>query len=244
MGWSTREVADLAGTTLRAVRYYHEVGLLEEPRRTSNGYKQYGVAHLDRLLRIRRLTELGIPLQQLLDSEDVLERPYDELRRVSAEMTETIERLRRVQDELAEVVARSAPVDLPPELAFAGAADPGSPAYRLLVVLGRVLAPEEVAALAAAIQDVPDDPAAAELEHLPDDADEATRQDLAERMLPGCLEMHSRLGSQPISVGRAHRAVRSAVEELYSPAQRDVLRRLDDLRVAYEGEGARVVQPA
>ncbi|WP_433560110.1 MerR family DNA-binding transcriptional regulator [Pseudonocardia xinjiangensis] len=28
MAWSTRELADLAGTTVRAVRHYHDVGLL------------------------------------------------------------------------------------------------------------------------------------------------------------------------------------------------------------------------
>ena len=50
MGWSTRELAELAGTTIKAVRHYHEHGLLEEPRRAVNGYKQYGAGHLVRLL--------------------------------------------------------------------------------------------------------------------------------------------------------------------------------------------------
>jgi hypothetical protein len=54
VAWSTREIAELAGTTVRAVRHYHEVGLLDEPKRRANGYKQYGVAHLIRLLRIKR----------------------------------------------------------------------------------------------------------------------------------------------------------------------------------------------
>ena len=49
MAWSTRQIADLAGTSVRAVRHYHEVGLLAEPERRSNGYKQYGVAHLVRV---------------------------------------------------------------------------------------------------------------------------------------------------------------------------------------------------
>ncbi|MBE1592289.1 putative MFS family arabinose efflux permease [Nonomuraea angiospora] len=31
LGWSTREVAELAGTTLKTVRHYHDIGLLEEP---------------------------------------------------------------------------------------------------------------------------------------------------------------------------------------------------------------------
>ncbi|MBB4789625.1 MerR family transcriptional regulator [Streptomyces nodosus] len=46
MGWSTREVAQLAGTTLRAVRHYHEVGLLDLPERQPNGYKKYRTEHL------------------------------------------------------------------------------------------------------------------------------------------------------------------------------------------------------
>ncbi|MGY0020961.1 MerR family DNA-binding transcriptional regulator [Streptomyces sp. YJ-C3] len=40
MAWSTREIAELADVSLRAVRHYHEVGLLSEPERRSNGYKQ------------------------------------------------------------------------------------------------------------------------------------------------------------------------------------------------------------
>lgn len=59
MGWSTREVAQLAGTTLRTVRHYHEIGLLDEPERLPNGYKAYRTEHLVRLLQIRRLTGLG-----------------------------------------------------------------------------------------------------------------------------------------------------------------------------------------
>jgi DNA-binding transcriptional MerR regulator len=70
MAWSTREIAELAGTSLRAVRHYHEVGLLPEPERHSNGYKQYGVAHLVRLLRIKRLVDLGFSLSRIAELGD------------------------------------------------------------------------------------------------------------------------------------------------------------------------------
>ncbi|MEQ3553652.1 WhiB family transcriptional regulator [Pseudonocardia nematodicida] len=40
VAWSTRQLAELAGTTVRAVRHYHEVGLLDEPARRANGYKR------------------------------------------------------------------------------------------------------------------------------------------------------------------------------------------------------------
>ncbi|MGV9504801.1 MerR family transcriptional regulator [Streptomyces tendae] len=59
MAWRPRQLADLAGTTVGAVRRYHDAGLLEEPPRRANGHKQYGVAHLVRVLRIKRRADLG-----------------------------------------------------------------------------------------------------------------------------------------------------------------------------------------
>lgn len=64
-GWSTREIAEFAGTTLKAVRHYHRIGLLEEPERSANGYKRYGIKHLIRLMRIRRLVDLGVALSDI-----------------------------------------------------------------------------------------------------------------------------------------------------------------------------------
>src|ERR687892_734354 len=127
MAWSTREIAELAGTSLRAVRHYHEVGLLEEPARRANGYKQYGVAHL--------------------------------------------------------ILRQGAPTDLPPEFASAGAAAKMSDADRsLVVVMTRVLGPRRLQAYADMLRDMPTDPTDREFEDLSADADERTRQDLADRM--------------------------------------------------------------
>ncbi|MGW1728040.1 MerR family transcriptional regulator [Streptomyces sp. NPDC002306] len=61
------EVAALAGLTPRAVRHYHHLGLLPEPARRSNGYRDYGVQDAVLLARIRRLTELGIGLDEVRD---------------------------------------------------------------------------------------------------------------------------------------------------------------------------------
>ncbi|MFF3442344.1 MerR family transcriptional regulator [Streptosporangium sp. NPDC002721] len=65
MAWSTSELATLAGTTVNTIRHYHRLGLLEEPDRRYNGYKQYETLDLVRLLRIRRLAELGVPLSRI-----------------------------------------------------------------------------------------------------------------------------------------------------------------------------------
>ena len=56
------ELAELAGVSVRTVRYYHQVGALPEPRRRSNGYRDYTVDHLVLVLRIHQLTSSGLPL--------------------------------------------------------------------------------------------------------------------------------------------------------------------------------------
>ncbi|WP_432278787.1 MerR family transcriptional regulator [Nocardia carnea] len=56
------ELAAAAGTTPRAVRHYHRLGLLPEPARPGNGYREYGMAELTRLMRIRWLAGNGLPL--------------------------------------------------------------------------------------------------------------------------------------------------------------------------------------
>ncbi|QPL05765.1 MULTISPECIES: MerR family transcriptional regulator [Actinomyces] len=66
-----KEMADLAGTTTRAVRHYHALGLLPVPA-TRGMQRDYGFEHLARLLRIRWLSESGLSLEriaQILDDE-------------------------------------------------------------------------------------------------------------------------------------------------------------------------------
>ncbi|MEV1291924.1 MerR family transcriptional regulator [Pseudonocardia sp. NPDC049635] len=111
------ELAEIAGVTVRTLRHYHQIGLLAEPPRTSGGYRHYDVGHLVRLLRISRLTALGVPLSQVpavLDDPVAAERLLDELDREAA--TE-IERLTARRDSIAVLRRTGSPPDLPPELA-------------------------------------------------------------------------------------------------------------------------------
>ena len=65
-------LASYAGVTIRAVRHYHQIGLLREPERDSSGYRTYDAAAVVRLIRIRTLAEAGVPLarvRELLDAE-------------------------------------------------------------------------------------------------------------------------------------------------------------------------------
>jgi DNA-binding transcriptional MerR regulator len=51
--------------TTRAVRHYHQIGLLPEPDRDSSGYRTYDAAAVVRLIRIRTLAEAGVPLARV-----------------------------------------------------------------------------------------------------------------------------------------------------------------------------------
>ena len=66
------QLASYAGVSIRAVRHYHQVGLMAEPERNASGYRTYDVNAVVRLIRIRTLVEAGVPLarvQELLDAD-------------------------------------------------------------------------------------------------------------------------------------------------------------------------------
>jgi DNA-binding transcriptional MerR regulator len=66
------QLASYAGVTIRAVRHYHQIGLLQEPERDASGYRTYDAVAVVRLIRIRTLAEAGAPLarvRELLDAD-------------------------------------------------------------------------------------------------------------------------------------------------------------------------------
>ncbi|MGV9326204.1 MerR family transcriptional regulator [Streptosporangium sandarakinum] len=61
------ELAALAGVSTRTVRHYHRIGLLPEPERLTNGYRDYRLRDAIALARVRRLAELGLSLDEIRD---------------------------------------------------------------------------------------------------------------------------------------------------------------------------------
>ena len=59
------DAAAFAGTTPRAIRHYHQIGLLPEPERGADGRRRYGYDDMIRLLWIRRMAEAGIRLDDM-----------------------------------------------------------------------------------------------------------------------------------------------------------------------------------
>ncbi|MCM6761544.1 MerR family transcriptional regulator [Rathayibacter sp. ZW T2_19] len=62
------DAAAFVGTTPRAIRHYHGIGLLPEPERGADGRRRYGHEQIVRLLWIRRMADAGIALDDIRDA--------------------------------------------------------------------------------------------------------------------------------------------------------------------------------
>ncbi|MCX4554775.1 MerR family transcriptional regulator [Streptomyces phaeochromogenes] len=109
--WSTRQLAEPANTTVNTVRHYHRLGLLNEPERRYNAYKQYEVQQLVSLLRIRRIAELGVPLSQISTVGAGADRTPGVLRNLHTELQRHIERLKKARTDIAAILRARAAAD-------------------------------------------------------------------------------------------------------------------------------------
>jgi DNA-binding transcriptional MerR regulator len=242
VAWSTQQVAELSGTTVKAVRYYHQIGLLELPERAANGYKRYEVPHLVRLLQIKRLSDLGIPLSEVAAMGRADEDPDEAIRVLDRELEATVDRLNRVREELAVILRHRAPAYVPPE--FAPLSAGLSERQRsLLMVFSTVLSEESVGRFRELISEPQETDQ--EFEALSPEADDEVVDALAERMLPVVLRGYeenpwSRIPTADAPGGARHaeRTMAEALVQLYNPAQLRVLKRLNELiteRTSTEG---------
>ena len=98
------QLADYAGVTTKAIRHYHERGLLPEPERDSSGYRRYDAQHALTLVKIRTLAQAGVPLARV---RDLLDADPDTLAAAIAEidhdLQDRIAQLRRARTQLAQL---------------------------------------------------------------------------------------------------------------------------------------------
>lgn len=119
MKFSSKHVSDLVGMSRRTLRHYHNIGLLEEPPRDTNGYRNYTADHVLQLIRIKRLTGIGLSLDQVAQ---VLQSPgseqanklLDDLDKALADQISAMRAQRRV---IASIRKNNAPIDVLPEYA-------------------------------------------------------------------------------------------------------------------------------
>jgi DNA-binding transcriptional MerR regulator len=96
------ELAKLANTSAKTIRFYEDSGLLPAPARTASGYRDYGPDIVDRLRFIHRGQAAGLTLQkvrQILAIHDRGEIPCGHVRQVLNT------RLDQVRAQIAELVA-------------------------------------------------------------------------------------------------------------------------------------------
>ncbi|MFC9685036.1 hypothetical protein [Streptomyces sp. NPDC056948] len=148
----------------------------------------------------------------------------------------SFERLQRVRVELGLILRQSLPADLPPEFAPAARAGMSESDRSLFLVMTRVLGPAARQAWADMMGNQTDGPVSKEFEALPADADERTRQGIAERLVPYAREafdehpdLRAPATDAPHGEAFAKKTIGKALRDLYNPAQLDVLRRVNTL---------------
>lgn len=229
MGWSTSELARLTGATVNTVRHYHKLGLLTEPERMSNGYKQYGASHLLRLHQIRRMRELGIPLSDIGSVDDDHEQQQLALKQLESDLDEQIAALEKARAEVVQLLEHGAPIDT--AAGFIDIAARMSSADRSLMNIYSSLYDDSALAEMRTIMSETT-PYDRDIDELAEDADEDTRTRLAEQIAPS---MKRHLETKPwllaptdrmtgdVKMGQA--AIIGTISELYNDAQIDVIQR-------------------
>ncbi|MEV4826200.1 MerR family transcriptional regulator [Micromonospora sp. NPDC049274] len=111
------QLAAYAGVTARAVRHYHQIGLLPEPERDASGYRRYGATAVVSLIKIRTLADAGVPLSQISRMLEADAAAFAEsIRAIDDHLRDEIERLRTSRRHIAQLTAGDS-LALPPEVA-------------------------------------------------------------------------------------------------------------------------------
>jgi DNA-binding transcriptional MerR regulator len=100
------QLAAYAGVTVRAVRHYHQIGLLPEPERDASGYRRYGALAVVSLIRIRTLADAGVPLSQIGQMLEADASTFAEaVQRIDSHLRDEIERLETSRKQIAQLAA-------------------------------------------------------------------------------------------------------------------------------------------
>ncbi|MFF8370362.1 MerR family transcriptional regulator [Streptomyces lydicus] len=164
-GVTIGQAAAFVGVTVKTVRHYHKLGLVEEPSRDSSGYRRYGSDELLRLVQVRTLATAGVPLAEigpLLDAD--AEQFTTALADVERQLTARIEELTARRDTLHRLadgdraLLPDRAVALLERMSGLGFSPDYVSAQREALVLARVLVPEGYDGFLAQLEHGLDDP--------------------------------------------------------------------------------------
>jgi DNA-binding transcriptional MerR regulator len=98
------QLAGYAGVTVKAVRVYHDRDLLPEPPRDSSGYRRYDAEHAIQLVKIKTLTDAGVPLARIKELlEAAPERFATAIDEIDGDLRRRAEQIRRTRQRIARL---------------------------------------------------------------------------------------------------------------------------------------------
>ena len=119
------ELAEQAGISTKAIRYYEQIGILTPPARTASGYRTYDQTAIGRLGFVRAAQAVGLTLgeiRQIIAFRDHGQAPCSHvtqlLQRHAADLELRIRELQRLRGELRQLADRASTLDperCPPE---------------------------------------------------------------------------------------------------------------------------------
>jgi MerR family transcriptional regulator, copper efflux regulator len=122
---TTAAICKQARVSRGALRVYEREGLIEPPRRTASGYRDYPLDTVERLEAVRQLKEIGFTLREiamLLSERDAGQFDAKELIRMATEQLAVIDariaRLRVVRSFVSDVARGNAALIDDPECSF------------------------------------------------------------------------------------------------------------------------------
>jgi DNA-binding transcriptional MerR regulator len=108
---SIGKLSGSTGVKVPTIRYYEQIGILEEPDRSEGGQRVYGEEAKERLIFIRHARELGFSLDEIRALLDLADDPnqncmaaYEIAKRQLVEVRNRITRLTALQGELQRML--------------------------------------------------------------------------------------------------------------------------------------------
>lgn len=101
------ELAERAHLSLRTLRHYDEIGLLQPSARTSGGFRIYSDHDYDRLVLIRQARALGFSLDQVAELLTILDRDDPAIGSAGEKLEALLQEARIRRESMAENLDRA-----------------------------------------------------------------------------------------------------------------------------------------
>ncbi len=105
--WTIGQIAKRAGVSNDTIRLYERYGLIEEPPRAKNGYRQYSSDTVDQLIFIQRAKHMGFTLkeiQELLSIHHTSKQSCGDVRQRAQQKLQKIDELKQLEKVVKKLI--------------------------------------------------------------------------------------------------------------------------------------------